>query len=130
MSTVDFATAVAQEEAYLQKLHPTPDDIPGCMKIFDDFLSCNITVNQIRSLYRYGQRAECGHKWEDFKFCMSITNLHPEERRNVWIRRRAEWWAHRRLSQSSEDIWEIRKEPLQNWPPATPTCDANAETIA
>ena len=43
MSSVDFETAVKQEEAYLRKVHPTPDDVPGCMKLFDDFLSCNST---------------------------------------------------------------------------------------
>ena len=35
--------------------------------------------------------------------------MHPEERREAWIRRRAEWWAHRRLGKSSEDVWDIRK---------------------
>ena len=41
MSSLDFETAVKQEEAYLRKVHPTPDDIPGCVKMFDDFLLCN-----------------------------------------------------------------------------------------
>lgn len=31
-----------------------------------------------------------------------------DERRDAWIRRRAEWWAHRRLGKSSEDVWEMR----------------------
>ena len=41
MSNVDFETATKQEEVRLQKLHPTPEDIPGCMSMFDNFLSCN-----------------------------------------------------------------------------------------
>lgn len=41
MSSLDFETAVKQEEAYLRKLHPTSDDVPGCVKMFDDFLLCN-----------------------------------------------------------------------------------------
>ena len=52
--------------------------------------------------------AECAYKAEDFKFCMSSKGLHPEEKRDAWIRRRAEWWAQRRLTKSSEDIWDIR----------------------
>ena len=32
---------VRQEEEYLRKVHPTPEDIPGCMKLFDDFPLCN-----------------------------------------------------------------------------------------
>ena len=43
MSTLDFETAVTQEEAYLRKVHPTPADIPKCMGLFDDFLLCHGT---------------------------------------------------------------------------------------
>ena len=32
---------VKQEEEYLRKVHPNPEDVPGCMKLFDDFLMCN-----------------------------------------------------------------------------------------
>ncbi|KAF7795413.1 hypothetical protein EIP86_006571 [Pleurotus ostreatoroseus] len=130
MSTLDFETAVKQEEAYLRRVHPTPDDIPGCMKMLDDFMSCHgaltdgpattVISSQVKSLYRHGHMAECNQKLEDFKFCMSSKSMHPEERRNVWIRRRAEWWARRRMSGSSEDVWEMRTEPIQNFPPAYP----------
>ena len=39
---------------------------------------------------------------------MSIKGLHPEQRRDAWIRHRAEWWARRRLGLSSENVWEMR----------------------
>lgn len=124
-SPLDFETAVKQEEAYLRKVHPTPEDIPGCVKLLDSFLLCNgtsyslrleivmliksaVVASQARSLYRYGQMAECGQKFEDFKYCMSNKAMHPQEKYEAWIRRRAEWWAHRRMSKSSEDVWEIR----------------------
>ena len=64
---------------------------------------------QLKSLYRHGEMSKCGQKMEDFKFCMANKSLHPEDRRDVWIRRRAEWWAKRRLEKSSEDVWEMRK---------------------
>lgn len=38
---VDFKSAVEQETQRLETIHPTPDDIPGCMTLLDDFLSCN-----------------------------------------------------------------------------------------
>ncbi|KAL4252663.1 hypothetical protein ABKN59_005326 [Abortiporus biennis] len=113
-----FEAAVKQEEAYLRKVHPTADDIPGCMSLFDNFLLCHVVNAQVKSLYRYGRMSECSQKLEDFKFCMSNKSLHPEEKRDVWIRRRAEWWATRRLTKSSEDIWDIRTEPLKNYPPS------------
>lgn len=62
----------------------------------------------MRSLYRYGVSATCKHKLENFKFCMSVKGMHPEEKREAWIARRAEWWAKRRIERSSEDVWDMR----------------------
>ena len=67
------------------------------------------TRSQVKSLYRYGERSDCAQKIEDFKFCLTLKSLHPEERRDAWIQRRAEWWAKRRLDRSSEDVWDIRE---------------------
>lgn len=128
MPTPDFETAVKQEEAALRKQHPTAEDIPGCVKLFDHFLQCNgaprsylparaaanldvplaVIASQLKSLYRYGQMAECSYKLEDFKYCMTNKGMHPEERYEKWIRRRAEWWATRRMTKSSEEVWEVR----------------------
>jgi len=105
-----------QEETYLRLLYPTPDDIPGCISLFDTFLSCNVIRSQIKSLYRYGERPDCSQKLEDFKFCMTLKSLHPEERRDAWIRHRAEWWVGRRMNRSSEDVWDIRAEPPKAFP--------------
>lgn len=41
MSKLDFDTAVKQEAAYLRLVYPTPDDIPGCVSLFDTILSCH-----------------------------------------------------------------------------------------
>lgn len=65
--------------------------------------------SQIKAIYRYGERPKCSPKFEDFKFCMTLKSMHPEERREAWINRRAEWWTHRRRNKSSEDVWDIRE---------------------
>ncbi|KIM46933.1 hypothetical protein M413DRAFT_16496 [Hebeloma cylindrosporum] len=109
MSKLDFKTAVEQEEARLRLLHPTPSDIPGCVSVFDDYISCSVIRSQVKSIYRFGHRTNCDRKFEEFKFCLSLKIMHPEEQRDAWIRRRAEWWAHRRLGKSSEDVWDIRE---------------------
>ena len=125
--SIVFETAVSQEEARLRQLHPTTEDIPSCMTVFDDFLSCNSMLHysfhlsraysyglgpvlgtQLKSIYRFGEMAHCSPKWNEFKFCLSIKGLHPEQRRDAWIRHRAEWWARRRLGTSSENVWERR----------------------
>ena len=67
-----------------------------------------VIASQMKSLYRYGQMAECQNKLEDFKYCMSSKSMHPQEKYEAWIRRRAEWWARRRMTKSSEEVWEIR----------------------
>ena len=41
MSGRDFEETVKQEEDRLRAVHPTTEDIPGCMALLDDFLSCN-----------------------------------------------------------------------------------------
>lgn len=41
MSKLDFNIVVKQEEERLQRLHPTPSDVPGCLSLFDDYLSCS-----------------------------------------------------------------------------------------
>ena len=43
MHSVDFKAAVKQEEEYSRKVHPTAEDIPGCMSLLDSFLMCNGT---------------------------------------------------------------------------------------
>jgi hypothetical protein len=64
--------------------------------------------SQFKSLWRYGHGADCARKSDEFKACMAQKGAHPEERRDAWIARRAEWWAARRLDRSSEDVWELR----------------------
>ncbi|KAJ8472771.1 hypothetical protein ONZ45_g16533 [Pleurotus djamor] len=116
MANAAFHDAVKQEEDYLRKVYPTAEDIPGCMNLFDVYLSCNAIRTQVKSLYRFGHMSTCGEKLEDFKFCLTMKMMHPEEKRDAWIKRRAEWWAKRRMTKSSEDVWEIRTEPLKNYP--------------
>ncbi|KAF8590958.1 hypothetical protein K439DRAFT_1328449 [Ramaria rubella] len=127
--SIDFETAVKQEVAYLSAVHPTPQDIPGCMSLLDEFFRCNVLGSQFRTIYRYGHAAHCKGKFEEFKFCLSLKALSAEERRTEWIHRRAEWWARRRLDQSSEDIWSIRTEPLQNFPPPPTKISMDSEDI-
>lgn len=46
---------------------------------------------------------------DDYKFCMSIKFMEPEEKYEAWIQRRALWWAKRRMAKSSEDVWTMRE---------------------
>ncbi|KAJ6593990.1 hypothetical protein B0H19DRAFT_1093208 [Mycena capillaripes] len=113
----DFKTAVKQEEWYLRRVYPTPKDIPSCTNHLDTYVACNTIRNLVRSMYRYGYlREDCSEKWAEYKFCMSLKWMGLDERRDAWIRRKAIWWAKRRLGKSSEDVWQVRDEPLQGFP--------------
>ncbi|QRV94902.1 hypothetical protein RhiJN_22920 [Ceratobasidium sp. AG-Ba] len=116
-----YSSALAQEEARLRAEYPNPDDIPSCTSHLDEFFRCHALGPQFKSMYRHGTLAVCSPKFAEFKFCLSIKTLDPEARRAAWIRRRAEWWATRRVGRSSEDVWEMRSEPLKNFPPPPPT---------
>ncbi|PVF93692.1 hypothetical protein CPB86DRAFT_89799 [Serendipita vermifera] len=136
----DFDTAMQQEYDHLSKVHPTPNDIPSCFSLFQLMLGCNgeneilallldsrhfavpnLTLrigikSQVKSLYRHGAMAECNQKLEDWKFCLSLKMVSPEEKRKAWLEHRARWWAERRTNASSEDVWDIRTEPIQDYP--------------
>ncbi|KAG8213706.1 hypothetical protein J3R82DRAFT_10405 [Butyriboletus roseoflavus] len=58
MSNVDWQTAVRQEEEYLRKVHPTVDDIPGCMSLLDRFLLCHGACPAISSFLRLTSLAQ------------------------------------------------------------------------
>ena len=75
-------------------------------------LQSSVVRSQIKNLYRFGERTKCDPKFQSFKICLSTKMMHPEERRETWIHRRAEWWANRRLGRSSEDVWDIREYVL------------------
>ncbi|BGP42168.1 hypothetical protein JCM10449v2_006173 [Rhodotorula kratochvilovae] len=103
--------ALIDEELPIQ-LHSVDMEggMPSCLTLFDNFLLCYSLASQIKSVYRHGTPRECTPKFEDFKFCMSIKNLSDDKKEEVWVRRRAEWWARRRLGKSSEDVWEARRD--------------------
>ncbi|KAF8756199.1 hypothetical protein RHS01_04780 [Rhizoctonia solani] len=114
-----FSAALAQEETRLSAEYPKLKiSQHACRILTNSSLPCPLALGpQFKAMYRHGTLAVCQPKFEEFKFCLSIKMLEPEERRKAWIRRRAEWWASRRVGKSSEDVWEIRTEPLQNFPP-------------
>ncbi|WRT69233.1 uncharacterized protein IL334_006217 [Kwoniella shivajii] len=112
-----FESILQDEERYQELQYPNVEQVPGCMRLLDEFLMCYALAPQLRSMYRFGEFRDCTWKWEDFKYCLSLKSEDEEARRELWVKRRAEWWAKRRVSGSSEDVWDVRSEPLHNFPP-------------
>jgi hypothetical protein len=42
-------------------------------------------------------------------YCLSMKAEEMEDRKELWIKRRAEFWAKRRVGPSSEDVWDRRE---------------------
>ncbi|WVQ81368.1 hypothetical protein IAT38_003491 [Cryptococcus sp. DSM 104549] len=112
-----YEAILKDETEYQDMQYPTTEEVPGCMKLFDQFLSCYALFPQMRSFYRYGDFHDCTWRLQDFKHCLSLKSEDPEAKRELWIKRRAEWWAKRRVERSSEDVWDLRTEKLSNFPP-------------
>lgn len=81
---------------------------PSCVTLFDNFLLCYSLASQIKGVYRTGTPRDCSRKFSDFKYCLSLKNLPEEKKEELWIRRRAEWWAERRMGRCSEDVWRAK----------------------
>jgi hypothetical protein len=85
---------------------------------------------QLRAVYRYGTAQDCKAKLDDFKHCLSLKKLDEEARRAAWIRHRAQRTAAMRLEGSSEDVWELRRDPLVAPALADPTIPGPADDAA
>ncbi|PKI83323.1 hypothetical protein MVES1_003198 [Malassezia vespertilionis] len=102
-----------KEELALDAAATSQKEVPSCLTLFDRWLSCYALGVQFRNVYRYGTIADCAPRREDFKFCLTMRELDPEMRRAAWLNRRAEEKAHQRQSvHSSENVWEMRRDPL------------------
>ncbi|GAA5961495.1 hypothetical protein JCM3765_003607 [Sporobolomyces pararoseus] len=101
--------SLVQEELPIQRHSVNMEGgMPSCLTLFDNFLLCYSLAAQTKSLYRHGKPRDCSPKFEDFKFCMSIKSLSEEKKEEVWVKRRSEWWAERRMGRSSEDVWDAK----------------------
>jgi hypothetical protein len=103
--------AVVKQEETIQGAAMSVDEVPTCMTLFDTWAKCFALGPQIKHVYRYGLPNDCKPKLEDFKYCLTLKGLSPEERREIWIRKRAEAMATKRLTISSEDVWTMRSVP-------------------
>ncbi|KAI5889519.1 uncharacterized protein SCHCODRAFT_01158039 [Schizophyllum commune H4-8] len=112
----NFEEVVRQEEARLKREYPSFAEMPKCWNHMDTLLSCYSLRENVKAIYRYGHQTSCSEKAAEFKWCISNVWHPDEERHDMWIRRRAEWWARRRMGKSSEDVWEARSEPPPNFP--------------
>ena len=86
----DMDTLRREELVLEAAANPRDEFPPSCLTLFDRWLTCYALGPQFRSIYRYGTIADCAPRREDFKYCLTLRSLEPEERRAKWLERRAE----------------------------------------
>ncbi|CAO1616038.1 unnamed protein product [Parajaminaea phylloscopi] len=105
---------LVEQERIIQSAAMRPEDVPSCMSLFDMWATCFALVPQFRNVYRYGTFNECTPKLEDFKFCLTLKGMDAAQKREAIIERKVRQMARRRMpgGDTSEEIWQIREDPL------------------
>ncbi|KAL1306502.1 hypothetical protein AAFC00_005197 [Neodothiora populina] len=87
----------------------------SCRQAFDEAFYCQSLGGKFNDLYRHGGIRSCSEQWGAFWFCMRIKNLGDEDKGQAvaeWYKARDER-VRKERGGSSEDIWEIRTEPVK-----------------
>ncbi|KAI9680293.1 MAG: hypothetical protein M1829_001179 [Trizodia sp. TS-e1964] len=101
---------------------PVPEDIAtsslfprtmSCRQAFDAAFYCQSLGGQFVNVYRYGGMRDCSTNWADFRFCIRVKSYGESERAKAvqahYMRKAAKY----KTGPSSEDVWQLRKEPLE-----------------
>ncbi|KAM5441118.1 hypothetical protein MferCBS31731_003906 [Microsporum ferrugineum] len=84
----------------------------SCRTAFDYAYFCQSFGGQWVNVYRYGELRSCSEHWSDFWFCMRSKSLPDEEREKAISDRYRRKAIKYKTGPSSEDVWELRKEPV------------------
>ncbi|KAI9725510.1 MAG: hypothetical protein M1828_003181 [Chrysothrix sp. TS-e1954] len=85
----------------------------SCRQAFDAAYVCSGLAGQARNLYRYGGVRGCDELWYAWRFCIRTKAMDKEEARHrirEWNKSKA---ARRKLGRNSEEVWEMRREPVE-----------------
>ncbi|KAI8869204.1 hypothetical protein GQ42DRAFT_109102, partial [Ramicandelaber brevisporus] len=86
---------------------------------FDDFLSCYTVRKVFKDFYRYGNRRGCEETSAKFMFCIKNRLKSDSAARQTILDREEQIKLQKKNSPvpSSLDVWELRDEPLRDFPP-------------
>ncbi|OKL59096.1 hypothetical protein UA08_05869 [Talaromyces atroroseus] len=89
-------------------------DTMSCRSAFDYAFFCQSFGGQWVNVYRYGELRSCSEHWENFWLCMKARGLRDDDARKEMIRDHYRKKAIKyKTGPSSEDVWEVRMEPLE-----------------
>ncbi|KAI5853083.1 hypothetical protein DFP73DRAFT_535068 [Morchella snyderi] len=102
---------VEEEDASLGSSFPGE---MNCITAFDEMYYCYSVGGQFLNVYRYGELRDCSQKSQDWRFCMRAKMYGPVTRKAMIMARNKERAAKYKTGASSEDVWKVRKTPLEN----------------
>lgn len=68
----------------------------------------------MNNVYRYGALRSCSELWAQWRFCMRTKAMGDETKKEKIREFNREKAAKYKVGRSSEDVWEIRTEPVEN----------------
>lgn len=86
----------------------------SCSQCFDLAYYCSSAGGQLNNVYRYGALRSCSDLWAQWRFCMRTKAMGEETKRRRVREFNQEKAAKYKVGRSSEDIWEVRTEPVEN----------------
>ncbi|KAA8905969.1 hypothetical protein FN846DRAFT_949419 [Sphaerosporella brunnea] len=86
----------------------------NCLTAFDEMFYCYSFGGQFLNIYRYGSFRDCSEKSADWRFCMKTKVRGEVARRAMILARNKEKAAKYKVGKSSEDVWNVRKEPVKD----------------
>ncbi|KAF2754048.1 hypothetical protein EJ05DRAFT_163319 [Pseudovirgaria hyperparasitica] len=105
-------------------LLPTQPDVPNrsppdsslypstmsCRDAFDAAYYCASFGGKFNDIYRYGELRSCSEHWGQWRFCMRLKVLQPQEREQRVREFYREKEAHTRVGRNSEEVWKRRTD--------------------
>jgi len=85
-----------------------------CSQCFDLAYYCSSAGGQLNNVYRYGALRSCSDLWAQWRFCMRTKAMGEETKRKRIREFNREKAARYKIGRSSEDVWEVRTEPVEN----------------
>lgn len=86
----------------------------SCSNCFDQAFYCSSIGGQLNSVYRYGALRSCSDLWAQWRFCMRTKVMSEETKREKIREYNMKKAIKYKVGRSSEDIWEVRTEPVEH----------------
>ncbi|CCG82587.1 Uncharacterized protein C227.17c [Taphrina deformans PYCC 5710] len=112
-TTVDTAGNQVTKVERIEESLPVKEDPCNMQYYFDEFFMCYTPKSQLRNWYRYGEKKDCAERWRDLKWCMTTKIVDEDASQSMLRERKVFMDAKVHSGPNSEDVWDLRSEPLK-----------------